>query len=125
MFGKQSRNELKAFGLLLGFMAICGTLGTLFLSKIVLLLSSVSFLGNLFLFVVFLSVLGGVSFGLYTLGRKTIPKFSSFLSFITPYKEKVVTFLKNKKALYEEKSQSNGFIASFKFSWKSNKKSEK
>lgn len=106
MFQKQSRSELKAFGLLLGFMAFCGTFGTIFFSKIVLLLSNVSFLGNLFLFFVFLTVVGGIGFGLYHLTLKIIPMISALGSNLSPYTKKV---------------RANGFIASFKI----NKKKEK
>lgn len=121
MFEKQSRSELKAFGLLLGFMAICGSLGTIFFSKIVLLLSNVSFLGNLFLFFVSFTVIGGTGYGLYRWIKKAIPMISNLGGIISLYTKKAWATLKNKKELYMEDSRTNGFIASFKINKKSDK----
>lgn len=111
MFEKQSRNELKAFGLLIGFMVISCTLGTLFFSKIVLLLSS-TFLGGLFLFLLFLSLIGGIVYSVYKLLSKLVPALSSkHLTDSTPVK-KVFSFLKKKWTLYSKETRTNGFIAS-------------
>lgn len=121
MFAKQSRSELKAFGLLLGFIAICGTLGTLFLSKLVWLLTNFTFLGGFFLIMMFLLVIGSIGFGVYTFIRKTAPSLTSTRTKMSPYASKITIFLRDKKEAYFEETRTNGFIASLKFPKKKDK----
>ena len=121
MFANQSRTELKAFGLLLGFIAVCGTLGTLFFSKMVWLLTNFTFLGGFFLLMMFLLVIGSAGFGIYAFARKTVPSLSSARTKISPYTTKTVSFLKNKKDTYVEETRTNGFIASMKLTKKKEK----
>lgn len=137
MSKKEPISGLKAFMLLLVFMFLCVTIGAVFFSKFVLLLSTYGWIRNTFLFLVFSSILAFVGFYLYKAGAKTFTVFQKALPYIhkisskmapylvkiKPYTRKLISSIQKVKVTHFRQKQNMGFISTWN-GWKKNKENK-